>query len=246
MTGPPADANLDSASADLSHVVFDEIAQLTNNAPPGVDNLYDWHNGTVKLVTIVGGNPVQGSLAGGSAGNFSHAVSDDGSRIFFTANGKLYVRRNASGTQQLDAPQGGSGPGGGGQFMWASADGSKAFFTDDAGAGLTPDTQPGSGANLYEYDVVSGNLTDLTPAADAEVLGVSGASDDGSTIYFVANGHLAGGATAGQPNLYVLQGGTTRFIATLDPADSCDWSSFCLSSRVTPSGHSSPSTRSRA
>ncbi len=63
------------------------------------------------------------------------------------------------------------------------------------------------------------------------MLGVSGASEDGSYLYFVAQGALTSepnsqGATAqaGKPNLYLIHAGVTRFIATLDPtADECDW-----------------------
>jgi NHL repeat-containing protein len=231
----PADATFDGASADLSHVVFDENAPLTANAPSG-DDLYEWVGGTLRLVTILAnGTPVVGSLAGGYSGNAEHAVSADGSRIFFTANGNLYVRENGTSTVQVDASQAGGG-GGGGQFAAASADGSKVFFTDDASAGLTSSTVAGSGANLYQYDLTSGTLTDLTPVSGAQVAGVSGASDDGSYVYFVASGSLASGATAGQPNLYVLHGGTTTFIATLNGSDSCDWTASCLTARVSSNG----------
>jgi hypothetical protein len=47
------------------------------------------------------------------------------------------------------------------------------FFSDDASAGLTADTVSGSGANLYEYDVSSGQLIDLTPDTQAGVGGVA-------------------------------------------------------------------------
>ena len=82
-----------------------------------------------------------------------HAVSADGSRIFFTdSSGNLNVFQNGTATQ-VDKTQGGSGPGGGGQFMTAATDGSVVFFTDGDSAGLTGDTVSGSGANLYEYNV---------------------------------------------------------------------------------------------
>ena len=81
----------------------------------------------------------------------------------------------------------------------------------------------GSGKNLYEYDLDTGPATDLTPAGKAEVQSVSGISEDGSYVYFVADGVLTGsqanehGETAqgGQPNVYLARGGTTTFIATL-------------------------------
>jgi NHL repeat len=237
----PANATFDAASVDLSHVVFDESAQLTPNAPSGADNLYEETGGAVRLVTVVGGTGVAGSLAGGSSGRSFHAVSDDGSKIFFTANGNLYVRENGTTTVQVDASQA-SGTGGGGQFLAATSTGSNVFFTDDASAGLTSDTAANSGANLYDYNTARGALTDLTPATklgpdgQAQVDGLSGITGDGSFLYFVANGSLATGATSGQPNLYLLQNGTITFITTLSGGDGSDWSAGSLSARISSNG----------
>jgi WD40-like Beta Propeller Repeat len=87
---------------------------------------------------------------------------------------------------------------------------------------------PPPGNDLYEYDLESGKLTDLSadaPAADgAAVLGVVQISEDGSYVYFVAEGDLTTGAEAGKPNLYVSHdGGAPTVIATLGPNDSSDW-----------------------
>jgi hypothetical protein len=239
----PATAHFNAASADLSHVVFDESAQLTANAPASSDDLYEWTGGAVRLVTILpNGKPVVGTLADGSAGSAFNAVSADASKIFFTAapaataTTNLYVRENGSTTVQVDRPQGGSGPGGGGQFEAASTDGSVVYFTDDSSAGLTGDTVTNSGPNLYAYSLSTGKLTDLTPEAGAEVAGLSGISADGSYVYFVSDGRLASGATADQNNLYLLHGGTTTFIATLNGSDGTDWSPTSLSARVSDNG----------
>jgi hypothetical protein len=66
------------------------------------------------------------------------------------------------------------------------------------GSHPTPGTR---GVDLYHYQVGSGELSDLTPdKADllgAEVQGVVGAAEDGSYLYFVANGVLAPGASPG-------------------------------------------------
>lgn len=240
------------------------------------DGLYEWSEGqqpAVRLVSILpDGRPVQGALAGATrnfatsgssapgevqgpnAANFRHAVSAEGSRIFFEANGDLYVRENGGQAQsalglqgkcaepeqactiQLDLSQGGSGLGGGGKWLAASRDGTQIFFTDEASAGLTANTKTSSGINLYEYELPTeadkpGMLTDLTPVTDARVLGLAGASEDGSYVYFVAEGALTGNqqnnqgvmAQAGQPNLYLLHESAVTFIATLAAADSCDW-----------------------
>ncbi len=236
VAGSPAEANFDASSADLGHVVFDESAQLTADAPAGNDNLYDWSGGSVRLVSGAAGATIAGP-GGSPTANVLHAVSADGTRIFFQAEGNLYVRKDDTETVQVDAAHG-AGPGGGGQFRIASADGSQVFFTDDASAGLTGDTIPGSGQNLYRFDVESGQLTDLTPAGEASVQGVSGAGEDGAYVYFVAKGTLASGATAGQPNLYVYHGGSLQFIASFGESfpETCTWEAFCLTAKVSADG----------
>jgi hypothetical protein len=260
-----------AASSDLTHVVFEEQLPLTPEAGAG-DELYEWANGTVRLVSLrPDGTPVHGELAGApvgqlDVGSFTHAVSTDGTRVFFTAEGKLYVRENADQPQsalgpsgecteaeractvQVDAPQG-SGPGGSGVFLGSSANGSKVFFSDDAAAGLTPDTVPGSGTNLYEYDLLTGALSDLTAATEAEVEGLSGIGPAESTgevdeepyVYFVAKGVFGVGPHGeqpqqGQPNLYAVHSGVTQLVATLASSDFCDWTPQCLSARTSASG----------
>jgi hypothetical protein len=88
---------------------------------------------------------------------------------------------------------------------------------------LTEDARTGpedNGFNLYEYELASGHLTDLTvdggDVGGAGVLGVAAISEEGAYVYFVAEGDLAGNARAGQANLYVSHdGGAPKFIATL-------------------------------
>ena len=153
-------------------------------------------------------------------------------------------------TIQIDTPESGApGSPGGGQFQWANAETSKIFFTDEEK--LTPSATAGAGEpDLYEYDLEKPQgqrLTDLTVDAGepADVLGVSGASEDGSYVYFVAQGILAANenshgakAQAGKANLYLRNRGATTFIATLDAAggDECDWTAFCLTARVSANG----------
>jgi hypothetical protein len=237
-------ASFRRASSDLSHVVFEEEAKLTPDAPPAEGHLllYDWSGGVVHLVSVFpNGTPMPTSLRAlvTEAGFDNHAVSADGSRIYFETqktSGRvenLYLRQSDTSTVQVDVSHG-SGPGGHGEFALASSDGSLAFFRDDAEQGLTNDTVAGSGVNLYRYDANGGALVDLTPAAHAEVLGVLGASEDGAYVYYVANGVLAPGAssgdcseasehTLGNCNLYVSHSGVTTFIASLSGEDVNDW-----------------------
>jgi hypothetical protein len=231
------------------------------------EDLYVWSGGAVRLVTVLpDGEAVAGTLANGDrphtvegfgSATFTHAISSDAGRVAFEAAGNLYVRENAQQppehecttpatacTVQLDARQGGTGSGGG-HFEWASSNGSRVFFTDEKDLVAGANASAGK-PDLYEYDferTEGERLKDVTAGAGAAgVLGVSGASEDGSRLYFVATAALTGaqansqGAAAqpGQPNLYlreVLKPGTSEetgeptFVATLGASDSDDWRS---------------------
>jgi len=143
----------------------------------------------------------------------------------------LFVREgigsNHADTVQIDKSQGGIDAGGGrGEFVTASVDGTKIFFVDELR--LTPnstadDTQ--SHQDLYLFDVEHRSLTDLTVDGNdpfgAAVLGVLGASYDGSYVYFVAEGGLPNtGAVAGNKNLYMWHEGSVRFLFALATGDS--------------------------
>lgn len=202
----------------------------------------------MELNAGFGSGNVHQASGGNSYGGeeLTHAISMTGKRIFWTDSlGRLYMREYATRdgeeteqSYQVDASQGGPGSGGGGHFWAASADGSRVFFTDPNK--LTPNStaEPTGGAceghgDLYEYRTDSegpGLLTDLTTAdpAGACIYGVSAVSEDGSYVYFVAGGKLAGSAEDGKPNLYVLhdpigEKPEISFITTLDPADEMVW-----------------------
>jgi hypothetical protein len=125
------------------------------------------------------------------------------------------------------------------KFWAASEDGSIVYFTSKAALTKESHTGPELGENpgndLYRYDVDTGTLTDLTVDEEdpdgASVLGVIGASADGSYMYFVATGKLTSGnergvePTSGLPNLYAwhetAEGATQlTFIATLQAPSS--------------------------
>ena len=104
------------------------------------------------------------------------------------------------------------------EFAGASKDGSKAFFTDTqqltddatqgAGSAATGGCiNAGTGCNLYLYDFANPSGTNLidisagdTSGSGPQVQGVMATSDDGSHVYFVADGVLAPGASAGDCN----------------------------------------------
>ncbi len=267
---------LAGATPDLEHIVIATDAALTTGMldTGGLNrNLYEWANGRFQPINVLhDGTPVPGAQVGSTPFE-SHSVSADGSRVFWSIlpggsqEPSLYVRENGDETVEVDASQG-PDEGGEGIFRTASSDGSKAFFTDRRR--LTKDStahkETAEGEDLYEFDVNSGQLSDLTVDENvsdlngASVQGVLGASEDGFLVYFVAKGVLAGAndeghlPVSGGLNLYVHDGeGRTTFIATLSPDDerqvseeeeevgvvsAHDWSNSVAArtTRVTPDG----------
>jgi DNA-binding beta-propeller fold protein YncE len=269
------------ASPDASHVVLRSAAPLSEGLPRNelyewaggqlkLVSVLAANEAGEELPAPTGpfiGEPLLGTGFGLSGPSARRAISSDGSRVFWESEATLYMRETAKGeTLQVDAAEAGCPEsecsGGAGRFEIASADGSRVFFTDkrrltnDAGAEVgVPD--------LYECRIFTngeGKLacqtTDLTPSEGGEsafVQGaVFGASEDGSTVYFVADGVLAGsGATRGnckgnaeeQPsstrcNLYELREGKAKLIAVLSGADAVDWTRAIENqpTRVSPSG----------
>jgi hypothetical protein len=232
-------------------------------------------DGTPTAGTVAGGAALQGGTVIGASA-YEHAVSSDGSSVVFNTGNDLYLRVHAdrepsamvagspavNGEQCLDAAKActiqldasTAGGGGGGVFLVASEDGERIFFMDSAAAELTTDTQSGSGENLYEYEVATKTLVDLTAQADADVLGVSGYGEEADGpfhLYFVAEAKLAEGGTAGEPNLYALTGtgatgGQPEFVATLATGGGLegrgnqhDWEGFLVGQpgRLEANGH---------
>lgn len=214
------------ASADYSQLFFeanDALSEETPFAPEAVDggaskkNLYESVGGQLRLVNVLPGNAetipgaVFGSgirLGGGDASvspaDYSHAISDDGSRAFWSdESGQVYVRENGESTKQIPDP---------GEFLTAAADGSRVLLNDG-----------------HVYDLETEEITDLTEG-NGGFGGIAGQSDDLSHIYFVDTAVLGGEeenvfgakAQAAQNNLYAWHEGTSAFIATLAAEDNAN------------------------
>jgi hypothetical protein len=166
------DLRFAGASPDLRYGVLSTCAALTAHATevpegggcdPDQENLYLYSpGGALSLVNLL---PAQTSgMPGAELAAQSGAVSSDGSRVYWTdtATGNLYLRAGAQ-TKQADEDAGG-----GGSFETASADGSVAFFS--------------KGGHLWRYVVATDTATDLTPSGG--IVGVLGASSDGTHLYF--------------------------------------------------------------
>ena len=245
------------ANGDLTHIIVWSEAPLMAGA--AVRSLYQWVDGILKPVSVLpedeGGAVVFAQLGSGVISGH-HAVSQDGSRVFWSPGDNsqdltdelpisaLYVRdMENEETARIDVVQ--STATGSGEahptFMGASADGTVVFFTD-----LRQLTEGASveGRDLYRCEVgnIGGSLgcTELEnlsnpPGGSGESAKVQelsqGISDDGSKLYFVAEGILdaepnqfGDHAETGKPNMYVWQEGEgVRFIATLSSRDDPVW-----------------------
>jgi hypothetical protein len=230
----------------------------------GITNAYEWTvgNGLQLVGVLPDGEPASGgsSVGQGASGNTGsstgndteRAVSSDGSRVVFTtpaarggvASGHLYQHIVGHPTLDVSASQRSTPDPDGAQpaeFWSASTDGVHVFFTsaekltDDA----TTDSTAG-GDDLYRFNADTGTLEDIsidsTDPAGAQVQGVLGASDDGSTIYFAALGVLTSGAIQGSDNVYVWHEGTTELVATSGQETNWSTSATAKSSRVTADG----------
>jgi hypothetical protein len=230
------------ASADGTHALFVANERLTPDAAPmsGEEHyqLYEWVNGGLRLVSILpNGEPYSGfSAAGGPAfipaltgrnANLQHAISENGSRVFWTTTdifgsfGQIYVRIDGAET----VPVSESVSNGPAAFWLASADGSKAVFSLG---------NQGTGA-LYEFDVD----TETPTLIAGSNVGVIGASEDASYLYFASEEALAAGATAGEQNIYLYHAGAITFIATPTAGESpSPFASqpIIRTSRVSPDG----------
>lgn len=197
-------------SADFASQYFEANDSLTFAsafAPEPPDpgsagrDLYEWRGGNLALVNVLPGNTtVATGAAFVSASPDTHAVSTDGNRVYWQAEGQLYVREGGRTTREVhDA----------GKFLAASPDGLQALLSDGC---------------LYSLATASCS-TDLTQGHGG-FLGIAGASATLSHIYFVDTAVLPGKnereeeAEPTKPNLYSYEAGVgTRFITTLLASD---------------------------
>jgi hypothetical protein len=167
------------ASADSSHVLFEANDALVPGAEGGSaahykeeNNLYEYASGQLRLVNVLPDDSTKANATFGAPAvpteglspDFSHVISNDGSRIFWTDlnTGHIYMRENGTSTVEISS---------GGKYWTATPDGSKVFYTN---------------GDLYEYDVEGGHTTDLTPGVTVQ--GVIGTSESGDYVYYVTAG----------------------------------------------------------
>ena len=177
-------------------------------------DLYEWVGGELRLVNVLPGNAaaVAGAVVGSGrmlgpqpdfeAPTVDHAISDDGSRIFWSdGTGQAYVRIDGEETRKIED---------GGVFLTAAADGSRLLLNDGC---------------LYSIEA-EGCEAQIGEAASFQ--GILGASEDLSRVYFVDKAALTGSeengneetAKAGAFNLYAWsEAGGVKFIGRLVSSD---------------------------
>jgi WD40-like Beta Propeller Repeat len=241
-----------------------ESLELVTVLPDGTPYQYEEHKNEPWLGGA-GGLNTRGAISSDGSRVIWTEASEEGLYLRDTASGETIKLNAAQGNGATEPGQGDTAlaePGEGQQvvhYQSASSDGTRVFFTDSARLSVESDEEPVGEEppeDLYEFELTSqpgqplrGRLTDLTPdemAGSADVLNlVPGSSEAGSSVYFVANGVLAPGASRGgclrNPeneapqtgttcNLYVSQTEPqdpsrheTRFIAALSFEDASDW-----------------------
>jgi hypothetical protein len=159
---------LAGATEDLSHIVLTSCAALTSDATevPATggcegQNLYEWEAGALRAINLLPGGTQ--TAPGATLAAPIGAISTDGTRVYFTQGGNLYLR-DGTQSKQVDEAQAG-----GGAFQAASSEGRYAFFT--------------KASHLYRWDATSGVASDLTPSAGVQ--GVLGISASGSVAYYL-------------------------------------------------------------
>ncbi len=193
-----ADVLLESTSHELLPEGPErEIAEKT---APGANDLYDWTEGRLRLVNVEGEGsnlkllntcgallgPGHGAEAGGA--NTAGAVSADGSKIFFTSCGRLYMRVDDRETVEVSVPAPGVKPEYSQvRYNGASADGSEVVFNT-----YTPllEGETDNENKLFIYDTVTPDLKLIESGVDPDY-GTAGrfvlVSKDGSAVYYESN-----------------------------------------------------------
>jgi hypothetical protein len=202
-------------SADGSHAVFRANGKLTSDAADITGNQLYEHIagpgcGELRLVSVlpddepsdqpsIAGYEINQVLPESRENLVMNAISDDGSRIFWTTGPfggpySFYVRINGTETVKIID---------GGVFQMASADGSHVILALEGG-------------QLFDFNVD----TKVPVEIGKNVLGTVGGSEDASRFYFVSTDSVGGQGKAGSPNLYLYQRDVgTKFVATLSSDD---------------------------
>jgi DNA-binding beta-propeller fold protein YncE len=232
-------------SADGRSVVFMVLACLTGGTeenagkPVEADSIYERTEGReaqMQTVLVSGRGPAgacsSNACLTSPAGGAEYAgASSDGSRVFFTSAQQLTDsatedRRKGDSATTRGCPEAASDAGGCNLYLWEC-----------------PAHCEGGAGEERLVDISAGDLSGRGP----QVQGVMGIAEDGSSVYFVAHGVLAGAnknggsPSPGANNLYVYgpdHEGHDRvaFIGTLASSDEALWTVGIGRANVAPDG----------
>ncbi len=226
------------ASSDMRRLVFQSgTALLPEDVKTSGRQVYESTDAGLRLAGVdSAGIPL--STCGASVGSDSYPpnpISRDGRRLFIAspdaacgANRKrVYLREDGATTTEISASRctrvaPACNAAADVRFMGATPSGSTAFV---ATAQQLTDDDLDAGQDLYRYDVAGGVLSRVSvgPAGVSASVTTTAAypSDDGSRVYFIANGQLVPGkGVANGANIYVADGQGLRFVATIATSDS--------------------------
>jgi hypothetical protein len=170
---------------DFSSIVFRTTEALTSDAVAGAGNLYEWNNGTLRLVDVLpdGTTSATGVGLGNGAAPAIRRLSGDTTKIYFAVDQGLYVRVNGTETIPVavsqrpgdpDTPQAG-------RIAGVSRDGRHAVIMVDTGVPLTTDVPDGQQVSVYRFDLQTRSLQYLAGGAAVIPRGVN---DDASVVYY--------------------------------------------------------------
>lgn len=207
-------------SSSFDHLFFASTTAWTSDALPGVNNLYEWSAGRLKLASkLPDGSPTGILLPYRRADRTSGQpqVSADGRRVYFEAvsdtatyYGVAYLREDEK-TVPVSVSQRVADPGAPAVAVISaiSEDGSKAYFA--TGQPLTEDAHANR-TELYEFDADTGKLRALSadfdlagPGDDQTARAPAAVDASASTVYYSVSG-------ASGSKLLVLRNGTTRVV----------------------------------
>jgi hypothetical protein len=194
------DANMQAAtstfyggSVDFSRIVIMSENQLTPEAGPFDFQIYEWSvDESLRVIsTLPDGSSPAGPSNGVNGGMWParQSSSADGSRVYFTQEGRLYLRE--AGVSRLISPIGGSAA----TFFDTSPDGRFVAYAEALEL---------SERALYRYDLETDTREFVGTLENDQAF--RGMSDDGSSIFL--------GGTSG--SLYAWHEGVTSVMGTID------------------------------
>jgi WD40 repeat protein len=226
--------NFDKLAIDSPRALTTEASASVCGSGQSAHCAYEWEGGELRLASILpNGEPAQGSVGNSPfEGNFEHALSNDGRRLFFTSpstgsSRRLYARENAETTTLVSGSERTS-PGGvnGRDISFQDAEaahGNRVIFTTENSL-LDADTNESNDLYMYDFTAPEGDRLTLVSVDEnpsdpdgaavdpglrgglSNAGGLVGASEDLRRIYFVADNQIVAGEPEGPgPKLYLWE-----------------------------------------